>query len=72
MSVLPPGQPPAGRGSPVLMLSTPDEGEGAPAGSLAYFCLGTESPLHHYQVLRRATDRLLVLYKDRSPLMDDS
>ncbi|MBU1676372.1 hypothetical protein KKA85_11380 [bacterium] len=67
-----PDQPSAGRGSPVLMLSTPDEGEGAPAGSLAYFCLGTEPPLHHYQVLQRATDRLLVLYKDRSPLTDGS
>ena len=67
-----PAQPPAGRGSPVLMLSTPDDGEGAPAGSLAYFCLGTEPPLHHYQVLQRAADRLLVLYKDRSPLTDDS
>ncbi len=66
-----PQQPPAGRGSPVLMLSTPEEGEGAPAGSLAYFCLGTEPPLQHYRVTRRAADRLLVLYKDRSPLTDD-
>jgi len=63
-----PGQPAAGRGSPVLMLSTPEEGEGAPAGSLAYFCLGTEPPRHHYRVFQRATDRLLILYKDQSPL----
>jgi hypothetical protein len=54
------------------MLSTPEEGDGAPAPSLAYFCLGSEPARHHYQVLRRATDRLLVLYKDHSPLTDDA
>lgn len=66
-----PGHPPAGRGSPVLMLSTPEESEGAAAGTLAYFCLGTEDPRRHYDVIARAGDRLLLLYKDRSPLADD-
>lgn len=66
-----PGQPPVGRGSPVLMLTTPDEAESVTVGSLAYFCLGTEHPRRHYDILARATDRLLVLYKDRSPLTDD-
>jgi len=66
-----PGQPPVGRGSPVLMLTTPDEAESVTVGSLAYFCLGTEDPRRHYDILARATDRLLVLYKDRSPLSDD-
>ena len=66
-----PGQPPVGRGNPVLMLTTPAEAESVTVGSLAYFCLGTEDPRRHYDILARATDRLLVLYKDRSPLTDD-
>ncbi len=66
-----PGHRPAGRGSPLLMLSTPEEAEGVAAGALAYFCLGTEDPRRHYDVASRAGDRLLVLYKTRSPLADD-
>ena len=66
-----PGFTPAGRGSPVLMLSTPEEAEGPAAGALAYFCLGSEAPDRHYDVISRAGDRLLVLYKDVSPLAED-
>jgi hypothetical protein len=56
---------------PVMTLSTPEEvpvGRGAPR---AIFCLGTESPRHHYRLLAGAADPVYVLYKVQSPLVGD-
>ena len=61
---------PAG-GPPVLALTTPDDGVGGPPRDLACLFFGNEMPRHLYRAIAPAGDRLLVCYKDRSPLGED-
>ena len=61
---------PAG-GPPVLALTTPVDGVGGPPRDLACLFFGNELPRHLYRAIAPAGDRLLVCYKDRSPLGED-
>ncbi len=58
-------------GPPVLALTTPDDGVGGRPHDLACLFFGNELPRHLYRAIAPAGDRLLVCYKDRSPLGED-
>ncbi|MBD3222598.1 hypothetical protein GF314_15290 [bacterium] len=53
---------------PVATLATADAPASGPCDSLAYVCFGSEPAAVHRRCLTQATDRLLVLYQERSPL----
>jgi hypothetical protein len=57
--------------APVAVLTTADAPGAGPAESLVYVCFGSEPPAVHRPVLLRASDRLLVLYQEHSPLPAD-
>lgn len=59
---------PAALRSPLVCLATPESVGAARVATVAYLCLGSEPPARHYRVFSRATDRLLVLYQEVSPL----
>ena len=56
---------------PAAYLGSAAEAGGEPAESLAYVCFGSEPASVHRRILSRATDRLLVLYQEHSPLPDE-
>jgi len=58
-------------GPPILALTTPADGVGGRPHDLAYLCFGNEKPRLLYRAIAPAGDRLLVCYKDRSPLGED-
>ncbi|MEZ4388621.1 MAG: hypothetical protein R3D98_13840 [Candidatus Krumholzibacteriia bacterium] len=53
------------------ILAIADAPAAGPAESLAYVCFGSEPALVHRHALGQATDRILVLYQERSPLPGD-
>lgn len=53
---------------PTASLATADAPAGAPSESLAYVCFGSEPAQVHRRCLAQATDRILVLYQERSPV----
>ena len=55
-------------GPPALVLAAAANAGGPPAESAAYVCFGPEPEAVHLRSLSRATDRLLVLYQEYSPL----
>ena len=55
-------------GPPALVLAAAADAGGPPAESAAYVCFGPEPEAVHLRSLSRATDRLLVLYQEYSPL----
>lgn len=57
---------------PVVCLSTPAAAGGTGADCWVYLCLGGEPPVDHYRVLSRASDRLIVLFQERSPLPSEA
>ncbi|MBK6898001.1 MAG: hypothetical protein IPH09_01545 [bacterium] len=61
---------PAG-GPTILALTTPEDGVGGRPHDLACLCFGNEKPRELYRAIAPAGDRLLVCYKDRSPLGED-
>ncbi len=63
-----PSLPPAG---PVAVLASADAPGAGSAESLVYVCFGSEPVGVHRPVLLRASDRLLVLYQEHSPLPGD-
>jgi len=52
---------------PTAALATADAPAGVPAESLAYVCFGSEPTTVHRRCLAQGTDRILVLYQERSP-----
>jgi len=60
--------PPARPRGPIACLATVEGAGGAVTPALAYLCLGSEPPARHYRAFARATDRIVVLYQDLSPL----
>jgi hypothetical protein len=63
-----PGIGPASPRAPVVTLATPGSLGATLVDTWVYLCLGSEPPAQHYRVLSRATDRLLILYQEVSPL----
>jgi len=57
---------------PFVTLASSAAPTGSFAESLVYLCRGTEPGLDHYRVMSRATDSLLVLYHDLSPLPSEA
>ena len=55
-------------GPPALVLAAAADAGGPPAESVVYVCFGPEPEAVHLRSLSRATDRLLVLYQENSPL----
>jgi len=53
---------------PIASLATADAPSSGPCDSLAYVCFGSEPAAVHRRCLMQATDRLLILYQERSPL----
>ncbi|HOX26790.1 MAG TPA: hypothetical protein PLL30_06375 [Candidatus Krumholzibacteria bacterium] len=58
-------------GRPAATLAAASAPGGVCAESVAYVCFGSEPAAVHRRVLARATDRLLVLYQELSPLPGD-
>lgn len=61
-----------GHRRPLAVLTSAARPLGAAQPGAAYLCLGTESPRQHYESLVRATDSLLILYQEKSPLPSES
>ncbi len=57
--------------APVVTLATPETSGATGADTLVYLCLGSESRQRHYRVFARATERVMVLYQESSPLTGD-
>ena len=57
-----------GAARPLVFLAPTARAPGATTPGGVYLCLGNEEPRQHYRVLAGVTDRLLVLYQERSPL----
>jgi hypothetical protein len=55
-------------GPPAVVLSTAAAPGAGPVESSVYVCFGPEPATVHRRVISRATDRLLVLYQEHSPL----
>jgi hypothetical protein len=53
---------------PLALLTSTDRPGGGLHTDAAYLCAGNEPPAEHARVLSRVTDRVLVLFHDRSPL----
>lgn len=62
----------AGSRRPLVTLAAAGQHSGPAAAAGVYLCLGTELPRQHYHVLSRLTDRALILYKERSPLVSEA
>ena len=62
------GQREQNDGPPIACLATATEAVSMPARSLVYICFGSEPASVHRRILLRATDRLLILYQEHSPL----
>ncbi len=54
---------------PLVTLAVADQVSGIPAPAGVYLCLGTELPRQHLAILSRVTGQVLILYKERSPLI---
>jgi len=65
------GRPQPERRRPVVVLENTTGGGGAMIPAVVYLCLGSEAATVHYRVMSRASDRLLVLYQECSPLPSD-
>jgi hypothetical protein len=61
-------RPDLATGAPAAVLATAGEAAAVPAESAVYVCFGPEPAAVHHRALSRATDRLLVLYQEHSPL----
>jgi hypothetical protein len=57
--------------APVVTLATPETCGATGADTLVYLCLGSEARQRHYRVFARATERVMVLYQESSPLTGD-
>ena len=57
-------------GLPMVLLGPSDRHSGFPLSAGVYLCQGTEPADRHYRVFSRLTERVLILYKDRSPLAE--
>jgi hypothetical protein len=55
----------------LALLTSPDRPGGGLHEDAVYLCAGSEPPAEHARVVARVTDRILILYHDRSPLPGD-
>jgi hypothetical protein len=58
--------------TPTAVLATAAEPASWPTASVAYVCFGSEPAAVHRRSVAQATDRLLILYQERSPLPGDA